>query len=81
MGLVSIQPRDIYVLYDFSLSELKKLSKASKLIMTKPEKSKEDTEVIDFLETFLKDIEKIVKDLSQNGPELIEPGDKLQGFS
>lgn len=70
--VLDVVPKDVHLILEIPLAVMVKLNKASNLLITKEEKTDEDTEIIDCLESFLKNVKEIVKELDQNDqPESI----------
>jgi hypothetical protein len=63
MELLSVHPRDIYLVFSISLSELESLSKAGDLLLAVPMLKAADEKCITALEDFLRKAQEVVKEL------------------
>ena len=66
--IIELVPKDVHLIIDIPLVTLVNLNKAADFLITKEEKTPEDTEIINCLENFLKDVRETIKELDQNEP-------------
>lgn len=64
--LLSVHPRDIYLVFSIPLRELESISRAGMLLMARPSLKEGEEEDLQVLDAFLKEIKETIKELRDN---------------